>query len=176
MMILLKQFTIVIILMFPLILFAQTDQHNIRNIFASNSANTLASSQKQLIKKNITPLKTQLIPIHFLTATNLQQLLSNTKLGLLSQQGYISVEKEQNLLFIHDHPSNIKRIKKMIAQLDHQQQQIFIKAHIINIDQRYLNSLGVVFSTGHNDVKTADGLNMNLPSNNQIETAIIPIA
>lgn len=54
---------------------------------------------------------------------------------------------------------------------------VLIKARIVNVDQHYLKSLGVIFATSSTQIKTKNGLNMDIPEvKSGVGVASIPIA
>ena len=116
------------------------------------------------------------IPIYYANATSLAKLLSNKKWHLLSAQGQISADKRSNLLYIRDIAKNLKQIKQVIAHFDKPVAQVLIKARIVNIDDNYIKSLGVIFHGVIETAHSSDQLNMNYPAlSTEKGTFTIPI-
>lgn len=127
-----------------------------KNPFESNE-------HRSQIKVESTPLETTVLPIHYANAEFIASLLTNKSLALLSKQGSIIAAKPDNLLIVHDDRMHILKIKQLLTRFDIPQAQILIKARVINIDNNYSRSLGILFNTTKNTDKSEDGFNLDLP-------------
>lgn len=102
-------------------------------------------------QKNARPLKTEIIPINYAQAAELQKqiapMLSGSK-GLLEAPSMI-VDARTNSLIIEDLPENLIKVKKIIANLDRETPQVMIETRIVEASKGYSRELGVRWGGGY---------------------------
>ena len=112
---------------------------------------TIAVKTSTLFTKQTAPsitdenLKSTVIAIHYAKAEDLAKFIGNTKLQVLSTRGKIYADTRTNSLWIRDMANKIKSIKRLIQTLDIPVKQILIKARIVDVDDQYTKSLGMLF-------------------------------
>lgn len=111
----------------------------IRNPFQppalSHATTTLPSLQLSTLK------------IHYGDAIKLAEVFNRKSSALLSAQGEIHANADTNQLWLYDYPRNIRLITQVIRQLDQPNSEILIKARVVNVDQQYARSLGIMLQT-----------------------------
>lgn len=109
-------------------------------------------------------LTSMIIPVHYAKAADLVTLLKSQDSSLWSKQGVIAADIRTNSLWIQETPQKIAAIRALLARLDQPVKQVLIQARIVNIDENYLQELGVKFGTvSGGNASVLDGLNMDLP-------------
>ena len=105
-------------------------------------------------------LKSLFINIHYAKASDLAQFLNEQKPSLLSNEGHLKADNRTNILWIQDKEECLEEIKQIITKLDIPVKQILIKARIVNLDERFLQNLGIAFGM-QSSANTSD-LNLSL--------------
>ncbi|GAK85742.1 type IV pilus biogenesis protein PilQ [Vibrio ponticus] len=88
--------------------------------------------------------QSQLIKINFANAQDIATLISPTQGGMLSEQGSLQVDERTNTLLIHDFPTNINRVREIVASLDVPIKQVQIEARIVTVSEGTLMSWACV--------------------------------
>jgi len=148
-----KYITIILLMLFCSISLANANtKHPVRNIFENTD------------HVNITPhstyLQSMFITIHYAKATNIMHFISNKSNNILSAEGKINYDRRTNQIWVRDYKSNLNYVKEIIQHLDIPAKQVSITAKIINIDDNYVKTLGVLFNSHPSTVKS-NGLHMN---------------
>ncbi len=97
--------------------------------------------------------------VHYAQASELSQILSDHKNGLLSSRGHVVVDKRTNSLIIEEDAKHLQRIKQVLSKLDIPIRQVLIRAKIAIVNSQALQAFGVSLSTHENDGSSAIGLN-----------------
>lgn len=94
------------------------------------------------------PLVQQIIKINYADAEKLSKLLTRflNKDEKKDAGGEIAVDKETNSLVVQASQSGLKRIKRMIRELDKPRSQILIEANIVEATQETAKELGMRWS------------------------------
>lgn len=121
------------------------------------------NSERNQNKTQHNVIRSTLVQIHYLKAKDIEKVFTQNKKQLLSKQGIISVINTTNSIWIRDAPEKLAQIKNIIKQLDRPSPQILIKARIVNVDDSFVKSLGVIFATQTKKTQNEDGFKMNLP-------------
>ncbi len=111
-------------------------------------------------------LTTQLIPIHYAKAADLNTLLQNKANGLLSDRGSVTVDERTNQLWIKDIPTQLTQIRAFLRGVDVPAKQVKIAARIVNIDTSSVEELGLKFGTvetNNGGGESGDQLHMDMP-------------
>lgn len=106
-------------------------------------------------------LTTASIKLHYAKASDVMKSLTTGSGSLLSPLGSLSFDERSNLLLIQDEPKSIKKIQKLIAEIDKPIEQIAIEARIVTISDDDLKELGVrwgIFSPSANAHKVTGSL------------------
>jgi len=99
-------------------------------------------AQKQV--EELAPLKTDLIQINYAKATDIAELLE-TKGGLLSERGEVSIDKRTNTLMVSDTADRLAEIRSLITTLDIPVRQVLIESRIVIASDEFAKNLGVRF-------------------------------
>jgi type IV pilus assembly protein PilQ len=101
------------------------------------------------------PLKREVIPLKFTTATE----MSTTLAQFLSPRGKLTAVQHMNSLLAVDTDDNIKELRKLIQQIDIQTPQISISCKIIDVSSGIVQRMGVYwgFTDGANNVELRQG-------------------
>jgi len=107
----------------------------------------------QLQKQQLVPLQTEIVQVNYAKASEMKALLESQggggggqgpgTPGMLSERGSISVDARTNTLLVRDTPSQIRKIRNLVEELDRPTKQVMIEARIVNIDTDYERNLGV---------------------------------
>ena len=89
------------------------------------------------------PLQSMSIKLHFAKAQDVMKSLTGGSGSLLSPNGSVSFDERSNLLLLQDDARSLRKIKKLIAELDKPIEQIAIEARIVTITDESLKELGV---------------------------------
>jgi type IV pilus assembly protein PilQ len=100
-------------------------------------------SNKQIEK--LAPLRTEMIQINYAKASDIANLLSSKKGGLLSERGNISVDARTNTILVSDTADKIDGIRKLVGSLDIPVRQVMIESRIVIADDSFAKDLGVRF-------------------------------
>jgi type IV pilus assembly protein PilQ len=107
-----------------------TAQPKIYNVFQTDATNIALGSR--------------IYNIHYLPVQTVAGWLNDAKAPLLSAQGAIKVDEVNNRIWVSDNNAVLNRISDLIAAMDKPNQQILIKAKIIDIDNYYAQQIGGV--------------------------------
>nr|WP_051555170.1 type IV pilus secretin PilQ [Legionella fairfieldensis] len=125
-------------------------KRNIGNVTLIAPADEIINHEKkefniQLNKGNLTPLSSVLLQINYARASDIAMLLNAQNAGFLSSRGRLSVDTRTNTIWVQDTDTSLKKIKKLIKQLDVPVKQVLIEAHIVNVSKDFTRDLGVRF-------------------------------
>jgi type IV pilus secretin PilQ/predicted competence protein len=90
-------------------------------------------------KERLEDLVTELIPVNYSTASELQTQVKN----ILSERGSISVDTRTNTLVIKDIPKNITEARQLVETLDKETPQVIIEARIVEASTSFSRDLGI---------------------------------
>jgi type IV pilus assembly protein PilQ len=110
------------------------------------------ASQKQI--EELAPLKSELIQVNYAKASDIAALLQS-KGGLISQRGTVSVDGRTNTLLVADTADRLTEIRKLVGSLDVPIRQVMIESRIVIADDDFAKDLGVRF--GATKIKERDG-------------------
>ena len=146
---------------------------------------------KGLLKRLDTPLagdgNTQVIEVNYVDAADLVPILEGVSGSIKPDEkskpfdaGKVSIQasEENNALIITAPPSLLSTLKGVIAKLDVRRPQVLVEALIVEVNNSWLNNLGVAWATdtiGNNSEGVAGGFrsfsaDSGLPSVNGIST------
>ena len=109
------------------------------------------TAQKQI--EELAPLKSEIVQINYAKAADLASLLQS-KGGLLSQRGTVSVDERTNTLLVADTADRLTAIRQLVNSLDIPIRQVMIESRIVIADDNFAKDLGVRF--GATKVKNRD--------------------
>ncbi|MDU8925545.1 type IV pilus secretin PilQ [Pasteurellaceae bacterium LIM206] len=124
-------------------------------------------------------LDTATVKLQFAKASEVMKSLTTGSGSLLSPSGSISFDDRSNMLLIQDDKAALRKIRRLIAELDKPIEQIAIEARIVTMTSEGLEELGVrwgIFEAGPsahrvagslegNGLNVANNLNVNFPTN-----------
>ena len=110
------------------------------------------AAQKQV--EELAPLKSEIIQINYAKASDIASLLQS-KGGLISQRGTVSVDARTNTLLVADTADRLADIRKLVGSLDIPIRQVMIESRIVIADDDFAKDLGVRF--GATKIKERDG-------------------
>jgi type IV pilus assembly protein PilQ len=92
-------------------------------------------------KEKLEDLSTELIPVNYATAKNLESQVK----GILSQRGSVTVDERTNVLIVKDIKSGIDAAKDLVTSLDTKTPQVLIEARIVEANADFTKELGIVW-------------------------------
>ncbi|MBE8221252.1 MAG: type IV pilus secretin PilQ [Bdellovibrionales bacterium] len=132
-------------------------------ILRISSLNNLKKEEEALVailksKEDLTPLSVKILPISFASASKLS---AKIKVFLTPKRGAISSDERSNTLIITDTPDVLKKISKLVKNLDKAPSQVSIEAKFIEASKSFSKNLGVNwgFSGGKIDINGLQGVN-----------------
>lgn len=136
------------------------------NIFATNNLRDPFLPVDALIPK-INNQQTIVVPLYYQDASTIGKLLQNKNSHYLSATGHITIDKNNNSLWVSDTPAKIIAIKTLLHSIDKPEKQVQIAARIVNIDANFTRELGVEFGSNSNNnsstPNSTGSLNMDIP-------------
>ena len=115
--------------------------------------NKLTSIKKagiiEIIPRNLADKSTEVLKVNYGTADDIVKTLKGEAgLGKSSSGSQIIADKRSNSIIITDIPENIEKIKRIVAALDQQPQQVLLESVIAEITLDDNNMLGLGWSFG----------------------------
>jgi type IV pilus secretin PilQ/predicted competence protein len=92
-------------------------------------------------KEKLEDLSTELIPVNYATAKNLEDQVK----GILTDRGSVTVDERTNMLVVKDIDSAIDEARELVTSLDTKTPQILIEARIVEANADYTRELGVIW-------------------------------
>ncbi|UXZ04457.1 type IV pilus secretin PilQ [Moraxella nasicaprae] len=94
-------------------------------------------------KNDVVRAYNRLVPI----SSNVEDktIIESERLGLLSEQGTVTVDKRTNTLIIQDNSKRLDGIVQLIEQIDIPMKQVMIEARIVSAHENFGRQLGVNF-------------------------------
>jgi type IV pilus assembly protein PilQ len=92
-------------------------------------------------KEKLEDLGTELIPVNYATAKNLEGQVK----GILSERGSVTVDERTNVLVVKDIKSGIDAAKDLVTSLDTKTPQVLIEARIVEANADFTKELGIVW-------------------------------
>jgi len=99
--------------------------------------------------------RTEAIQMNYQKAADVQKLLSDAAQRILSKRGSASVDARTNTLFVHDTPSRLEEVRKLIAKIDIAVRQVMIEARIVEANDTFSRNLGA--RLGYSDLRFVQG-------------------
>ena len=144
------------------------------NILFIATANEFALRQKSLLEAS--PMKVVKVKLHHLDVSQMETLLKN-QADLFSSNAKISINPQENSLWIKENLDNMPHLLSYLQQIDKPEQQILIAAKIINLDSKKIRELGLSFRDPAT-VRSSNNLSVSMPQQeaNGLQLAIATIA
>lgn len=109
--------------------------------------------KQKLLENEASMLETVVWQIRYAKASDIAQLIENSKHSLLSKRGYLSVDTRTNMICVSDVRSTIETIHKFIRRIDVPVKQVLIETKLASIDSDYEQELGFHFSASAPETK-----------------------
>jgi type IV pilus assembly protein PilQ len=143
------------------------------------AAREQAQAKAAQAKQDLEPLHTEFIQVNYAKAADLATLIKgsgNSGGGgggasaagaggagtggnsLLSDRGSIAIDERTNTLLVHDTPSNIENIRRLVATLDVPVKQVLIQSRIVIVNDDYTRNLGVRLGSTITKQRHSNGL------------------
>jgi type IV pilus assembly protein PilQ len=128
------------------------------NVIRVAPVEVLKSEQEQLLsskrtKEKLEDLETQLIPVNYSTAAELQAQVKN----ILSERGSISIDARTNTLIIKDIPTVVAEATVLVERLDTRTPQVVIEARIVEAATNFSRELGIKWGGTSDTVELGGG-------------------
>ena len=107
-------------------------------------------------------IKNLTIRIHYTKAATIAKYIRSKNSGLLSNEGHIITDENNNQLWLEDDIKHLEKIKRFIQSIDLPIRQVLIKARIILIDDNASKQLGIFFSM-LDDSSHSSAIGLNVP-------------
>ena len=86
--------------------------------------------------------QTESFQLKFQKAPILQKMLTDEKNKLLTKRGTAMLDERTNTIFVHDTPSKLDEIRKLINQIDVPIRQVLIESRIVEVSDAFNKKLG----------------------------------
>jgi len=121
---------------------------NIGKVIADDDSNTLVlidvpskiKVMSSIIQQIDRPLQTKIFPLNYATAKEVGEKIQEL---ITYRIGKVKIDERTNKVIVEDFPANIKKIEKVIKELDEKPQQVLIDAQIIEISPSKRFEMGV---------------------------------
>jgi type IV pilus assembly protein PilQ len=107
-------------------------------------------SQSQISELEQT--RTESFQMNYQKAADVQKLLTDPSQRMLSKRGSAVVDSRTNTLFVQDTPSQLAKVRNVIAKIDVPVRQVMIEARIVEADENFNKNLGA--KLGYNRLDT----------------------
>ena len=97
-------------------------------------------SKQQIL--DLEPLNTETFRLRFQRAEAFVKVLNDEKQRILSKRGSAVIDARTNTLFIHDTPSKLDEVRKLITQIDIPVKQVLIESRIVEASDSFSKTLG----------------------------------
>ena len=146
---------------------------NIMTIAPESQFETWAKEKEKLREATQTSeeLTQAVVKLNYATASDVTGYITSGK--LLSPRGSITTDTRMNTLIIKDTPTQINKIKNLIALIDVAKPQVMIEAQIVEVSSNYTQNLGIKWGGLANlgDNLTADPQMFNWSVNSPVAFA-----
>lgn len=120
------------------------------NVVMIAPATEIAAREKQELDNlkllsELGPLRSELIPINYAKAEDLQTILKDKANSIMTSRGSVTVDKRTNTLLVQDIDEKIGEIRALIAKLDIPVRQVEISTQIITASDVCEEALGMRF-------------------------------
>lgn len=142
------------------------------------AAREQAQAKADQAKQNLEPLRTEFIQVNYAKAADLAKLIKGSGSSggggagaagagggaggngnsLLSDRGSIAIDDRTNTLLIHDTPTNIENVRRLVATLDVPVKQVLIQSRIVIVNDDYTRNLGVRLGSTITKQRGSNGL------------------
>ncbi len=118
--------------------------------------------------------QTESFQLKFQKAPILQKMLTDDKNKLLTKRGTAMLDERTNTVFVHDTPSKLDEIRKLINQIDVPIRQVLIESRIVEVSDAFNKKLGA--RLGFIDQQTnatngnTSGYNANIGASQELTT------
>ncbi len=92
-------------------------------------------------KEKLEDLSTELIPVNYATAKDLQNQIQE----ILTDRGSVTVDERTNILVVKDIRSTIDEAKELVTSLDTKTPQVLIEARVVEANADFTRELGVIW-------------------------------
>ena len=86
--------------------------------------------------------QTESFQLKFQKAPILQKMLTDEKNKLLTKRGTAMLDERTNTVFVHDTPSKLDEIRKLVNQIDVPIRQVLIESRIVEVSDAFNKKLG----------------------------------
>jgi type IV pilus assembly protein PilQ len=120
------------------------------NVVLIAPADELATKDKLALEAlqqigELEPTRTESFVLSYAKAAEVQALISGKDQKLLSKRGSATVDARTNTLFVHDAPTRLEEVRRLISQLDVPVRQVMIEARVVIADDKFGRQLGARF-------------------------------
>jgi type IV pilus assembly protein PilQ len=117
------------------------------NVVQVGPAAELAAHRKVMVQEQhdiaeLEPLQTESFQLSYQKGSDIVALISNKQQPLLSKRGSAVVDQRTNTVFVHDTPSSLDDIRRLIKQIDIPVRQVLIEARFVGATEKFERDLG----------------------------------
>jgi len=114
------------------------------NVIRVAPVDVLKKEEEELLtakrsREKLEDLVTELIPVSYSTAQELQAQVKN----ILSERGSVSIDTRTNTLIVKDIPKNVVEARNLVESLDTRTPQVIIEARIVEASTTFSRELGI---------------------------------
>ncbi|PNQ71326.1 type IV pilus secretin PilQ [Vibrio agarivorans] len=121
--------------------------------------------EKRQLDQEMGDLATEIIKVNFAKASDIAAIINaEGKMSMLSARGRVATDERTNALLIRELPSNINRLRELIASLDIPVKQVQIEARIVIVQEGNMDELGIRwgFSSLHGNNRIGGSIESNI--------------
>ncbi|GAD76990.1 type 4 pilus biogenesis protein PilQ [Vibrio azureus NBRC 104587] len=121
--------------------------------------------EKRQLDQEMGDLATEIIKVNFAKASDIAAIINaEGKMSMLSARGRVATDERTNALLIRELPSNINRLRELIASLDIPVKQVQIEARIVIVQEGNMDELGIRwgFSSSHGNSRIGGSIESNI--------------
>ncbi|WP_234977419.1 type IV pilus secretin PilQ [Ferrimonas marina] len=147
------------------------------NILLVAPRDELAAQENQQLRdqqeaKEVAPLFSEYVQIHYAKASDIANLLSGEAGSLLSERGAVSVDERTNTLLVQDTAERLEDVHRLVEVLDIPIKQVVIESRMVTIRDNINEELGIRW--GVTDQQGNKGTSGTLEGANDIANGIAP--
>lgn len=117
------------------------------NVIQVGPAAELAAHRKVMVQEQhdiaaLEPLQTESFRLSYQKGSDIVKLISDKNQPILSRRGSAVVDTRTNTVFVHDTPSSLDDVRRLIKQIDIPVRQVMIEARFVGASEKFERDLG----------------------------------
>ena len=117
------------------------------NVVQIGPASEMAAQRKVVVQEEhdiaqLEPLQTESFHLSYQKGQDVVTLISNKQQPMLSSRGSAVVDVRTNTVFVHDTPSSLDDVRRLLKQIDVPVRQVLIEARFVGASEKFERDLG----------------------------------